>query len=165
MLGVFEYAARRVRRFVSRPTIVGPMQQSNPAVLRQTSVTPLLLEAVAEDPTILQELAVKMTMVQIDAVHRMLDNPNISLNQRLSTIETLSKIGQIGAYGKTQAVQGNGSPSFSVNIVMGPNDKKQSITVDTKLVEDATSPAIPNSEQTVEQPPEPQLVELSSGND
>jgi len=104
-----------------------------------------MLEQVEKDPKLLSAVARKMLLVQMDAIHRKLRDPNAPLGQRQAFAEFLAKVGD--AYPKAATAQQAG-PGFSVNIVFG-GDKQLSAPVQVQAVEvvnelpSATSSASP----------------------
>jgi hypothetical protein len=95
---------------------------------------------VGEDPSLIQFITTKMLLVHVDKIHRILENPTIPLAQRLAAVEMLAKLAQQGAYSKAQQVNsGPSTPTFSVNIIMEPNAKRPTITVDAEQAKPSLS--------------------------
>ena len=102
------------------------MDNTNPAVRKQTLISPALLEEVEHNPKVIKKISAKLLLVQIDATHQRMRDPNTPLGLRLQFIDHLAKLSD--AYPKANlpavAVPGAG---FSVNIIMGPNEPRKII--------------------------------------
>jgi hypothetical protein len=127
------------------------MQQTdasdNPAIERQTSLPPALLEALDTDPEAMTPHYKKMLAVQAYRLHKLMGSPSIPVGQRVQVAEFFAKIS--GSDKKTAAVQGPTGPAFSVQIVFsGKKAEQLPDVVDVKATE--TPPAVedsPNKEE------------------
>jgi hypothetical protein len=119
------------------------MDQDNPAVQRQTSIPPALLEQLDVNAKAMTPTYLKMVAVQANHLHFLLKNPNIPLGQRMQAIDLLAKLG--GVYASASApVQGNASgPALSVQIVFS-NEPPKTYTAKVVEAEDATIKTVTN---------------------
>lgn len=134
------------------------MDPQNPAVLQHTSVPPSLLEEVEKDPKVLTRIGRKMLLIQMDAIHRKLSDPNIGLGQRQAFAEFLAKLSDAYPKASTAVAPGSG---FSVNIIMGdskPSSVRPVVEVidatevtDAKVIEHTTTPAPDSAASSEEQ--------------
>ena len=118
------------------------MNEENPAVQQRMAVPPAMLEEVERDPKVLTNLARKMLLIQMDAIHNKLRDPAIPMGQRLSWADSLAKIGDV--YPKA-SVQGTGSGSnFSVNILLSgqPSSRSAGASVAEVTVIEAIDAAV-----------------------
>lgn len=88
-------------------------ENDNPAVARQFTVSPALLEEVGQDPAILTRVSRKMLLLQLSRQHKKLMEMDAPAGVRQSFIEQLAKIGD--ALPKTN-LNTNVGTGFSVSI-------------------------------------------------
>jgi len=91
----------------------GAPENDNPAVARQFTVSPALLEEVGSDPAILTRVSRKMLLIQLSRQHKKLLESDAPAGVRQAFIEQLAKIGD--ALPKTN-VNANTGTGFSVSI-------------------------------------------------
>lgn len=103
------------------------MNEQNPAVAQQLAVPPAMLEAVEKDPRVLSGVARKMLLVQMDAIHRRLRDPNAPIGQRQAFADFLAKVGD--AVPKASS-QGAVAAGVSINVVFGDNAAAAAKTVE-----------------------------------
>ena len=115
------------------------MEQTNPAVQQQTLISPALLEEIETNPKAIATLSKKMLLVQVDAVHRRMRDPNTPVGQRLQFIDIRAKLGD--AYPKAAAVAVAPGAGFSVNIIMAPNEPKKIPTKAVEIIENEPATA------------------------
>lgn len=108
------------------------MEQSNPAVASQTSLSPADLERVGNDPSLLTVTARKMLAVQLMTMHKRMADPNVPVSQRQAWIEFLSKLGDAVPKQIQAVTPGAG---FSVQIVFNrPQQEIVDVTAKTREV-------------------------------
>jgi len=109
------------------------MEQSNPAVASQTSLSPADLERVGNDPSLLTVTARKMLAVQLMTMHKRMADPNVPVSQRQAWIEFLSKLGDAVPKQIQAVTPGAG---FSVQIVFNrPQQEIVDVTAKTREVD------------------------------
>lgn len=104
------------------------MDQNNPAVTTLTDMSPALLADLGDNPALLKGIATVMAAVQLEALHRISNNPSTPTGQRIQIFEATTKVAELGAYGKAsqQVTPGTG---FSVNIIMNNTPTKLETSV------------------------------------
>lgn len=100
------------------------MDYDNPAVSKQFSVSPVLLEAVAEDPKYMTGLARKMLLLALSKQHQKLMSDDAPVGQRQAHIELLSKLGDA----VPKATAGTTVP-FSITFVGAPGGAAQQVHI------------------------------------
>lgn len=142
----------------------------NPAVARQFTVSPALLEEVGQDPAILTRVSRKMLLLQLSRQHKKLMELDAPAGVRQAFIEQLAKIGD--ALPKTNLNQNVGTGfSVSINFSGKPGQSGAQVTqvvvtadpagdptpADENIV-DATITDVPDLPQ--EQLPPPEATDL-----
>lgn len=100
------------------------MDQNNPAVTTLTDMSPALLADLEDNPALLKGIATVMAAVQLEALHRISNNPTTPTGQRIQIFEATTKVAEIGAYGKASQQQTSPGTGFSVNIIMNNSPTK-----------------------------------------
>ena len=112
------------------------MDYDNPAVSKQVSVSPALLEAVADDPKYLTSLARKMLLMALSRQHKKLMEPDAPVGQRQAHIEMLAKLGD--AVPKAAAAS---TVPFSITFVGAPGAAPQQVQINMPTAENAAAEA------------------------
>lgn len=100
------------------------MDQNNPAVTTLTDMSPALLADLEDNPALLKGIATVMAAVQLEALHRISNNPATPTGQRIQIFEATTKVAELGAYGKASQQQVSPGTGFSVNIIMNSSPTK-----------------------------------------
>jgi hypothetical protein len=103
------------------------MDQDNPAVSRQLTVPPSVLEEIGEDPKVLQGYTRKMLMTQLVVIHEKLRDLNTPIATRMQFAELLAKNSDLPTTPKVSqaANAGANDPKFSVQIVFSGAPQSQ----------------------------------------
>jgi hypothetical protein len=99
------------------------MDQNNPAVTTLTDMSPALLADLEDNPALLKGIATVMAAVQLEALHRISNNPATPTGQRIQIFEATTKVAELGAYGKASQQQTTPGTGFSVNIIFDNTPK------------------------------------------
>lgn len=125
------------------------MDHENQAYDQQMIVPPVLLEMAAKDGKVVNEYARKGAMIGLALLNRKLKDPNLTLPQIVSAVDTLSKIGGIHAIAQNTNV-GPVSTMPSIKIVFNsPSPAPQ--VVDVKATEVAEVTDVPAVENTTDE--------------
>jgi hypothetical protein len=105
----------------------------NPAIERQTSLPPALLEALDTDPEAMTPHYKKMLAVQAYRLHKLMGSKAIPVGQRVQVAEFFAKIS--GSDKKANVQPLTQSEKFSVNIIFNGKSNALPQVVDVKATE------------------------------
>jgi hypothetical protein len=119
------------------------MDSSNPAVSQQMNLSPAMLEAVGRDHRILVDIAKKMSLVQLDSLHRAAGNPNLPMGQKIQIAELTMKVADL--FPRAAAANVSTGTPFSVNIVFSNKTPPPNIgTSNVTTVDAVAREVLPN---------------------
>lgn len=113
------------------------MDINNPAVSQQMNVSPAMLEAVGRDQRVLVDIAKKMSLVQLDSLHRAAGNPNLPMGQKIQIAELTMKVADL--FPRAAVANASAGVPFSVNIVFSNKAPPPNIVTNTVTTVDAES--------------------------
>jgi hypothetical protein len=116
------------------------MDASNPAVEVHTRLTPADLQRAVDDPVFFRNRAKKMTLIQLDKLHRIFSSPDIPVGQRMAFAEFLVKLADLGP--KPAAQMPFEGARFGVNIVLDGSGQ-QSKLASVEIVQSIEPPIVP----------------------
>ena len=106
----------------------------NPAVAAHTSVSPQLIEAIIEDPTVAQPRFRAMTLLQADELHRM--RGLLTPTQRMDLMDRFAKLGNMVPKAENQAA---GAAQVTINFIRRASGDTVVIDGESKRLPDADS--------------------------
>lgn len=90
----------------------------NPAVSVHTRIPPAIVEAIADDPKIMEPIARAMAAVNLDNLFAQMRNPNAPVGQRMDFQRLLNDMGRLSKEDKNAAALAN-LPVVTINLGNG----------------------------------------------